>query len=240
MIARPNERSPDCAGLAKDLACFDLQIAEASKRAAKFLGTAAHTPRARQVTGWPSQAQDATLHYIARQRADNRSGNLGLTRGAGPQLALLDREDLAGFDLEVPHHAGAAFDVGELGIVHTRLNSGDAQPLVVIDSSVLVVLALIGTEEGSACGRQIEFGDGVLREIPEARWATLSERHRGCRYQRENHEGKSWHAVPLLKNLKNAWLRTTTLGGINTFKLRLKPEHEPMGVRTCLATLSFA
>ena len=71
-----------------------------------------------------------------------------------------------------------------------------------IGGSVLVVLALLGTQEGTARGRQIEFGDGVLREIPEACWATLSERHRGCRYQRENHEGKSWSGAPLLRNLK--------------------------------------
>jgi len=43
-----------------------------------------------------------------------------------------------------PHHASATFDTGELGVVHARLNSGDAQPFVVIDGSVLVVLALLG------------------------------------------------------------------------------------------------
>jgi len=46
--------------------------------------------------------------------------------------------------------AGAAFDVGKPGI-DARLNSGDAQALVVIDGSVLVV-ALIETEEASARG----------------------------------------------------------------------------------------
>ena len=71
-----------------------------------------------------------------------------------------------------------AFDIGELGI-DARLNSGDAQPLVVIDGSVLVVLALIAIEAGSARGRQLEFGDGVPALDSKACWATLSERHRG-------------------------------------------------------------
>ena len=67
MIARLKARSPDNATLAEDLACFDVQIAEASKRDAKSrLGTAAHTARARKLTGWPSPTQGSTLHYTAR------------------------------------------------------------------------------------------------------------------------------------------------------------------------------
>jgi hypothetical protein len=94
-----------------------------------------------------------TITPETQLRASQRQRGVTSTSGAGSQLALLDREDLTGFDRDVPYHAGAAFDIGELGIVHARLNSRNAQPLVVIDGSVLVVLALIGTEVRSACGR---------------------------------------------------------------------------------------
>src|SRR5262245_55566779 len=91
--------------------------------------------------------------------------------GAGCQLFLLDREDLAGLELEIAYDAGPLGDVGELGIVAARRRIRDPQPLVRINSAIFVVLALVGTPVGRAGGRQIEFRDGVARQIPEAHGA---------------------------------------------------------------------
>jgi hypothetical protein len=54
MIARLNERSPDNAILAKDLACFDVQIAEASSGEIPSWHCRSYNP---SPTGWPSQTQ---------------------------------------------------------------------------------------------------------------------------------------------------------------------------------------
>src|SRR6202158_5302784 len=90
-----------------------------------------------------------------------------LARRAGGQLFLLDREDLAGLDLDAAHQAGAPAGVRELGVIAAGLDPGDAKPLIVIDGAVLVVLALIGAEARGARWRQIEFGDRVARQVPE-------------------------------------------------------------------------
>src|SRR5262245_29314845 len=62
------------------------------------------------------------------------------------QFALLDRENLAGLDLKIFYKARAPFDVGKLRIIDTGLHPRNAQPLVVLDGAILVVLALIGPE----------------------------------------------------------------------------------------------
>src|SRR5438552_2844945 len=68
----------------------------------------------------------------------------GGSRRAGSQLVFLDREYLAGFQLEIAHEANAPADVGELGVVAAGRCLGDPQPLVGIHRAILVVLALIG------------------------------------------------------------------------------------------------
>src|SRR5262245_27693304 len=91
-----------------------------------------------------------------------------------------------------PHHASATFDPENLvsympGTTLVTRNRSS--------SSTVPSLSFWHCLGRSARGRQIEFGDDVPREIPEACWATLSERQRGYRYQRENHEGQSWHGA---------------------------------------------
>src|SRR5262245_22014265 len=105
--------------------------------------------------------------------------------GTSGQLFLLDREDFAGLDLDIAHQAGAPAHVFELGVIGAGPDAGDAQALVGIDGAVLVVLALIGTEIGTAGGRQMQFRDRVPSEIPETRRSALRSR-RGRR--RDEHE----------------------------------------------------
>src|SRR5215475_2757933 len=113
----------------------------------------------------------ANLWEVAQRRSTGASG----------QLFLLDREDFAGLDLDIAHQAGAPADVLELGVIGAGCDAGDAQPLVGIDGAVLVVLALVGTELGTAGRRQIEFRNRVPREIPEAGRPALRARRVRCR-----------------------------------------------------------
>src|SRR5712692_798532 len=78
---------------------------------------------------------------------------------AGGELLLLDREDLAGFHLQIAHDAGAPADIDELRVVAAGGHAGDRQALVRIDGAVLVILALVRAPIGRAGGRQIEFGN---------------------------------------------------------------------------------
>src|SRR5579863_5619149 len=61
------------------------------------------------------------------------------------QVLLLDREDRAHLDLDVPNRADAPGQVGEFGVIRSGRNVGDAQALVVVNRAILVVLALIRT-----------------------------------------------------------------------------------------------
>src|SRR5258705_13704807 len=98
--------------------------------------------------------------------------------GAGRQLLLLDREDLARFDFDVANQAGAAADVFELGVIAAGRNSGDAQALVGIDGAVLVVLALVGPPVGRAGRRQIELGNRMAGAGVETRRPAPAPRRR--------------------------------------------------------------
>src|SRR5262245_55302902 len=59
------------------------------------------------------------------------------------QFFLLNREDFAHLHLDVSHQAGAAADVLELGIIVAGCDPADAQSLVGVNGSILVVLALV-------------------------------------------------------------------------------------------------
>src|SRR5437588_5406962 len=61
------------------------------------------------------------------------------------QLLFLDREDGALFHLDIPHDAEAAALVREPYIVASGSDAGNPQALIVVDRSIPIVLALIGT-----------------------------------------------------------------------------------------------
>src|ERR1700733_13103861 len=84
------------------------------------------------------------------------------------QILFLDRKDRAGHDLDIVNDANAPGGIGEFGIVAPRRYAGDPQPLVGVDRTVLVVLALVGSPIGAARRRQIEFRDCIHRQIPES------------------------------------------------------------------------
>src|SRR5438093_10452348 len=86
---------------------------------------------------------------------------------AGRQLFFLDREDLAGLELEVADNTGTLGDVDELGVVAAGRRIRDPQPLVRINGAVAVVLALVGPPVGGAGGRQIELRNSMASQIPE-------------------------------------------------------------------------
>src|SRR5262249_49886824 len=85
------------------------------------------------------------------------------------QLLLLDREDGAVLHLDVLHDTGAAGLVLEADVVASRGDAGDAQPLVVIDLVVAIVLALVAAPGLLPGRRQLQRHDGIPREIPEPR-----------------------------------------------------------------------
>src|SRR5215831_12323593 len=84
------------------------------------------------------------------------------------QLLFFDREDRAFLHLDVPHDANAAGPIAELDVVASGLDAGDPQALVVVDRSIPIILALVGTPALSPRRRHLERRDRVQGEIPES------------------------------------------------------------------------
>ena len=84
------------------------------------------------------------------------------------KLFLLDRENAAGFDVDVLNHAFAMQGVAKRHVIDAGLDAGDFQALVMIDAVVLVVFSLILAPFVFSRGRQLQTGDGCSRQIPEA------------------------------------------------------------------------
>src|SRR5436190_15970073 len=61
------------------------------------------------------------------------------------QLPFLDGEHRTVLDLDVAHDANAADLIGELHVVAPGLDARDSQALVVVDGSIAIILALVGT-----------------------------------------------------------------------------------------------
>src|SRR5262249_9351069 len=77
------------------------------------------------------------------------------------QLLFFDREDRAFLHLDVPHDANATGPIAELDVVASGLDASDPQALVVVDGSVSVFLALVGTPAVLPRRRHLECRDRV-------------------------------------------------------------------------------
>src|SRR5438132_192879 len=150
--------------MARRLACYYC-------RWRRRIGANAHRPtikpsparnrRSISIAAWQARPRFELARYPPVPRASFRSAAGGRptasTGRAGDELPLLDREDLAGFHLDVAHHAGAPAGIDELHVIAAGGHAGDQQPLVRIDGAVLVVLALVGAPARGAGRRQIEL-----------------------------------------------------------------------------------
>src|SRR5215469_7665070 len=95
------------------------------------------------------------------------------------QLLFFDREDRALLHLDVPRDANAAGLIAELDVVASGLDASDSQALVVVDRSIPIILALVGTPAVLPRRRHLECRDRVQGEIPESNTlAILGRRER--------------------------------------------------------------
>src|SRR6516164_7321477 len=100
------------------------------------------------------------------------------------QLLFFDREDRAFLHLDVPHDANAPGPIAELDVVASWLDASDAQALVVVDRSIPIILALVGTPALFPRRRHLERRDRVQGEIPESNTLAILGR-RGRSHQSE-------------------------------------------------------
>src|SRR5215469_14217435 len=96
----------------------------------------------------------------------NVSAAIGTLPAAVRQLLFFDREDRTFLHLDVPHDANAAGPIAELDVVASGLDAGDPQALVVVDRSIPIILALVGTPALFPRRRHLERRDRVQGEIP--------------------------------------------------------------------------
>src|SRR5262249_1104002 len=92
-------------------------------------------------------------------------------------LTLLDCEDRTLLHLDVAHDANAADLIAELHIVASGFDARDSQALVVVDRSIPIILALVGTPTVFPRRRHLERRDRVQGEIPEANALAVLPRH---------------------------------------------------------------
>src|SRR6266446_569844 len=88
--------------------------------------------------------------------------------GAVGEILVGNGKNCAVLDIDVPDHAEAVVLAGEFRVVAAGTDAGDRQTLVVIDRSVLVVLALIRPPDILARRRQMEPYDRRRGQVPEA------------------------------------------------------------------------
>src|SRR5262249_25617225 len=92
------------------------------------------------------------------------------------QVLVGDRKDAVLLDVQIAHDAGPAGLAGEPDVITARRNSGDPQPLVVIDRSVRIVRALVGAPAVLARRRELQVRHCRGGEIPEANAFALAIR----------------------------------------------------------------
>src|SRR6266478_8805048 len=92
----------------------------------------------------------------------------GTLPAAVRQLLFLDCEDRALLHLDVAHDANAADLIAELYIVASGFDACDSQALVMVDRSIPIILALVGTPAVFPRRRHLERRDRVQGEIPES------------------------------------------------------------------------
>src|SRR5262245_20726567 len=96
------------------------------------------------------------------------------------QLPFLDWEHRTVLDLDVPHDANAADLIGELHVVAPGLDARDSQALVVVDGSIAIILALVGTPVVAPRRRHLECRDRIQGEVPESNAFTVLRQSRGA------------------------------------------------------------
>src|SRR3954451_4904602 len=115
------------------------------------------------------------------------------------ELFFLDGEYRRGLHFDIPDNADGPDPVRKLDIVAAGLDAGDPQPLVVVNGSVTIVLALVGTPGVLSRWRHLQTGDRVQGEIPEPHASAILSR--GRRYgQGEQNDGEPqtahWRNLP--------------------------------------------
>src|SRR6516162_4498299 len=98
----------------------------------------------------------------AKSRATAAIGYRALPIAVG-EITLLYGKDLPGLDCDAARETHPAGHVLDPCVIASRLDAGDAQPLVEVYGSVLVVLALVLAPFGSAGRGKLEFRDGGVR-----------------------------------------------------------------------------
>src|SRR6266478_8242078 len=101
----------------------------------------------------------------------------GTLPAAVRQLLFLDCEDRPLLHLYVAHDANAADLIAELYIVASGFDACDSQALVMVDRSIPIILALVGTPAVFPRRRHLERRDRVQGEIPEANALAVLRRH---------------------------------------------------------------
>jgi len=80
-------------------------------------------------------------------------------------LPFLDGKDGAGLHSDIAHDASAAGVILQLHIIGSRRDAGDPQAFVVVDCSVAIMLALIGTPPVLARWRYAKARDRMQCKI---------------------------------------------------------------------------
>src|SRR5262249_3448694 len=125
----------------------------------------------------------------------NVSAAIRTSPAAVRQLLFLDREDRAFLHLDVPHDANAAGLIVELDVVASGLDASDSQALVVINRSIPIILALVGTPAVFPRRRHLERRDRVQGEIPESNTlAVLGRRGRSHKSECDRSEQHTAHS----------------------------------------------
>src|SRR6516162_645448 len=140
----------------------------------------------------------------------NVSAAIRTSPAAVRQLLFLDREDRAFLHLEVAHDANAAGLIAELDVVASGLAAGDSQALVVVDRSVPIILALVGTPAVFPRRRHLERRDRVQGEIPESN--TLAVLRRRGRSHESECDRSEQHTAHSRLPQRMHWLRSRHRG----------------------------
>src|SRR5262249_49203854 len=126
------------------------------------------------------------------------------------QLLFFDREDRAFLHLDVPHDANATGLIAELDVVASGLDASDSQALVVVNRSIPIILALVGTPAVFPRRRHLERRDRVQGEIPESNTLGVLG-HRGRSHESECDRSEQHTAHSRLPQRMH-WLRSRRRG----------------------------
>jgi hypothetical protein len=118
-----------------------------------------------------------SIFWSAFRKLVRGLGRCSASAIARGQVLLLDRKDFAYLDLDVARKARPPAHVHELCVVGAGHYICDPQPFIRIHRAILVVLALVDAPIRGSNGRQIEPGNRMMRQIPEARGPGLGHRN---------------------------------------------------------------